>query len=85
MDSRELRFLADVMDEVHRARKLFPTNAALMVALMEEVGELAKAMLDESDDRVRAEAIQVAGLAMRVAIEGDSTLAAVRSAIKVGE
>lgn len=45
-----------------------------MTALTEEVGELAKALLDEGWSRVQAEAIQVACMAARVAIEGDPTL-----------
>ncbi len=45
-----------------------------MTALTEEVGELAKALLDEEWSRVQLEAIQVACMAARVAIEGDPTL-----------
>jgi hypothetical protein len=60
--------------EVTRARKKFPRPDALMTALTEEVGELAKAMLDEPSVRVVAEAIQVAAMACRVAMEGDPTL-----------
>lgn len=67
-------FLSEVAAEVDRARAKFPSPAGSMVALMEEVGELARAMLDEPDARVRAEAVQVAAMAMRVAEEGDPTL-----------
>lgn len=73
------RFLLEVDAEVARARQKFPSSDGAMVALVEEVGELAKALLDESWDRVRAEAIQVAGMALRVAEEGDSTLDALRA------
>ena len=45
-----------------------------MVALTEEVGELAKALLDESRERIRAEAIQVACVAIRIIEEGDCTI-----------
>lgn len=45
-----------------------------MTALTEEVGELAKALLDESDQRVYEEAVQVAVMALRVATEGDPSL-----------
>src|SRR5690606_42101966 len=46
--------------------------------LVEEVGELAKALIDESRERVRQEAIQVAVMAMRVVLDGDRTLDAWR-------
>lgn len=45
-----------------------------MCALTEEVGEVAKALLDESPDRVYEEAVQVAVMAMRLATEGDRSL-----------
>ena len=66
--------LYDVQNEIFRARKKFPTNDLLMVALTEEVGELAKALVDEPKDRVYEEAIQVACVAIRIATEGDSTV-----------
>lgn len=75
-------FLAEVAAEVGRARTKFPSPAGSMVALMEEVGELARAMLDEPAARVRAEAVQVAAMAMRVAEEGDPTLDALRAALE---
>lgn len=66
--------LADVAHEVHRARTKFPGNRLLLAALMEEVGELARAYLQrEGPDRVRKEAIQVACVALRIAEEGDAT------------
>lgn len=67
-------FLDRVHDEVFKARKKFPSSEGSMTALTEEVGELAKALLDEGWSRVQAEAIQVAAMACRVAIEGDPTL-----------
>lgn len=73
----ELEFAAFVMllkTEVERARKKFPDNAGSMCALTEEVGELAKALLDEDSSRIFAEAVQVACMAFRVANEGDRTL-----------
>lgn len=71
-DHRETaRFLADVEAEVRRARDKFPVANLTMAALTEEVGELAKAMLDEPWKRVRAEAVQVAAMALRVALDGD--------------
>ncbi len=72
-------FLKDVAREVERARKKFPGTDGVLAALTEEVGELAKAVLDEGQERVYAEAIQVAAMALRVAVEGDPTLAGVRA------
>jgi hypothetical protein len=71
-------FVRDTLVELKRAREKFPSPAGSMTALTEEVGELAKALLDEPPERIRAEAIQVAVMAIRVATEGDPTLDAYR-------
>lgn len=71
--------LDDVADEIRSAKAKFPANDLLMVALTEEVGELAKALLDESPERIYAEAIQVACVAVRIATEGDCTIDAWRN------
>lgn len=68
------QFLADVRAEHVRACQKFPASDVVMNALTEEVGELAKALMDEPWDHVRAEAVQVASTAMRVALEGDPTI-----------
>ena len=60
--------------ELNRARAKFPSSECSMVALTEEVGELAKAMLDESQQRIYQEAVQVACMAIRVATEGDPSI-----------
>ena len=78
--SRDNDFLQAVLMEANRARKLFPQPDGLMTALVEEVGETAKAMLDEPWDSVRQECIQVAAMALRLAIDGDPTLDGVRAA-----
>lgn len=68
----ESLFLSDVSREIAYARKKHPGNAHLLVALMEEVGELSKAYLDgEGLKRVWAEAKQVACVATRIALDGD--------------
>lgn len=74
------KFLADIYEEVKRARAKYPNcdGQPMMVALVEEVGEPAKALLDEPNERVYAEAVQVACMALRVATEGDRTLIATR-------
>lgn len=67
-------FFTDVASELHNARKKFPHTGAVAVALMEEVGELAKAMLSESQENIYSEAVQVAAMALRCALEGDPSL-----------
>lgn len=70
--------LAEIRAEVARARSKFPDAEGSMCALTEEVGELAKAMLDEAPERIYREAMQVAAMAVRVATEGDPSLDTVR-------
>lgn len=62
--------LEQLSEEVCRARGKFPDNKHLLAALMEEVGELAKDLL-ENKEGFRIEAIQVACVALRIAEEGD--------------
>lgn len=76
--SPETDFLEAVWDEVRRARAKFTSSSGAMCALTEEVGELAKAVLDEPWANVRAEAVQVAAMALRVALDGDPTLYPIR-------
>ena len=58
--------------ELDRAREKFPSNAHLFAALGEEVGELARELLEGGPrKRIREEAIQVACVAIRIAEEGD--------------
>lgn len=69
-------FLSEVHQEVIRAQHKFPSSNLCMAALTEEVGELAQAMLKVAagkwkQERIREEAIQVAAMAIRVAVEGD--------------
>lgn len=66
-----------IRDELVAARKAFPENTHKLAALMEEVGELAQAMMQHdrhlgtSVTEVLREAIQVAAMAVRIAVEGD--------------
>lgn len=72
-------FLQDVLEELKRAREKFPSATHSIIALMEEVGELAQAVLKHRagkwpTERIYEEAIQVAAMAMRVALENDPSL-----------
>lgn len=65
--------------EIRAARSAFPGNRHLMAALVEEVGELAQALIQNdrgertSNPEVFKEAVQVAAMAIRVAVEGDQS------------
>jgi len=60
-----------ISSEVDIARSKFPSTNHLLAALMEEVGELSKALLEgEPPEHVLHEAIQVATVAVRIAEEG---------------
>lgn len=67
---------ATLRDNIRRAQSKHPWpnsaghRAAMMLALAEEVGKLAKEMLEGgSDERIKAEAIDVATVAIRIAME----------------
>lgn len=65
--------LSAVVAEVARARFKHRGNENLCVALTEEVGELAQALLDHGNgERAREEAVQVACVAIRIIEEGDA-------------
>ena len=64
--------------ELERARERFPGNEDRLAALVEEVGEVANALLEhragnKKDVDVFMEAIQVACMAIRIAEEGDKS------------
>ncbi len=73
--------MAMVRGELGAARKKFPETTHMLAALMEEVGELAQAMMQHDTDgsqtiaMVLREAVQVACMAIRVATEGDENFA----------
>ena len=71
-----LKFTLDMHAEQKRANDKFPEAKRLLGALMEEVGELAEALLKidesgESPENVYKEAIQVASTAYRLAVSGE--------------
>lgn len=76
------KFLFDVQDEVARARKKHPSNRHLLAALVEEVGEAAQALIDHdmgftkgdnytTPADIYKELVQVACVALRIAIDSD--------------
>ncbi len=76
-------FMEAVCDEVARAVAKFPQPNPTLAALTEETGELAQAVLHIREGKstewwkVYDEAVQVAAMACRVALEGDPTVGAV--------
>lgn len=79
------QFLFEVSTELVRARAKFPSNEGLLAALTEEVGEVAKAVMEEPWENVRKECVQVAAVAMRLAEEGDTSLDRLRFNNRVGD
>lgn len=69
-----IEMLGEIAVELERARAKFPGDNVTTLALVEEVGELAKATFEQSRAAVRKEAVQVAVMAMRVVLDGDATL-----------
>lgn len=67
-------FVQMVVEEVARARAKFSGNTLCGLAMAEEAGELARALLTEPYRQVVREAVQVATMALRVAVEGDGSV-----------
>ncbi len=65
-----------IMSEVEKAREKFPAPNTTFAAMVEEVGEVGKALMDlelgaiHRDDLIK-ECVQVAVMAVRIATEGD--------------
>lgn len=78
--SPEVILFVEIGRELVRARNLFPGPNVTLAALMEEVGELAKATFEEPRANVRKEAVQVAVMAMRMVLDGDHTFDGWRAA-----
>lgn len=76
--SEDGKMIRAIRGELQQAREKFPNNTFMLPALNEEVGELNKAMMEHSrGENVTAvevynEAIQVAAMAIRIAVEGDA-------------
>lgn len=74
------KFLDAVRREHRDASATWPGNRHRLAALTEEVGEVAQAMLQHDQEGAGAsaiyrEAVQVAAMAMRLALEGDASFA----------
>ncbi len=78
LEKSSQNFVLQILSELQFAREKFPSPDGLMTALTEEVGEVAKALMDEPKEDVYREAVQVAAMACRIATEGDPTLDGVR-------
>lgn len=65
-------FAMAMLNEANAAEVKFPYPNPNLAALMEEVGELAQAMLQgKTQSEIYGEAVQVAAMALRCALEGD--------------
>ncbi len=69
----------DILEKLLIARTKFPSNQHMALALVEEVGEVSQALIENQRGRqthrqVYRECVQAAVMAKRVATEGDSTL-----------
>ena len=69
---------SDLINEINtewrKALRKFPENRNLTVALMEEVGELARAELHKQPEEIKKEAVQVIVVALRIYTEGDGSI-----------
>ncbi len=78
VDNAEREIFRLISNEVARARNLMPARHDMFVALTEELGEVAKALIDQkykttgTDFDVLTELVQVAAVAVRIATEGDA-------------
>ncbi len=78
LHSPDGRVFRAIQEELRAARLSFPDSDYMVEALVEEVGELTKALMEHSRGQgetalgIFREAIQVATMAIRIATEGDS-------------
>lgn len=74
MMSAEQKLIDEILAELQNARTKFPGSRVTGLAMVEEVGEVAKAIISESRDAVRKECVQTAVMAMRIVLDGDSSV-----------
>lgn len=80
-EGREAAVYRAISDELRRARAKHPTSRLTFTALVEEAGEVAKALMDEDGFRVREEAVQLAAMAVRLVLDGDDSLQTFRKEV----
>lgn len=66
----ETEGLSEFLADLHRSRTKYPNNARMFDGLMGELDELRRAYNGDGD--IRAEALDVAVCAFRIAVEGDA-------------
>lgn len=71
-------FMSDVQKEIESARKKFPSTHCVSLAMMEEAGELVRAMLGQSDEEIYMESVQTVAMVFRMITEGDPSVAEYR-------
>lgn len=74
-------FVSKVIDEARRARLKFPPPETTLAAAVEELGEVATALMDlqagrDTPEHLYEECVQLAAMALRIAVEGDRTFPA---------
>ncbi len=78
VEPRDAYFVEAVVKELARARGKFPSSIHCFTALVEEVGELGKALISEGETEIHDEAVQTAVMAIRCGVEGDKSFAVYR-------
>lgn len=78
LTSRDGQMMVAIRNEIRQARAEFPHNHYMLPVLVEEMGRLAKAIVEHSLGKevttaeVFQEAVQVAVMTIRLATEGDA-------------
>lgn len=73
------QFLAEVRAEVARSRSSETRTAPTMVALTHSVGAIAQALLSGKASALRSEAVKAGALVVRIALDGEASIAAART------
>jgi hypothetical protein len=76
--TNEADFLKEVMKVVRAHRKEHDDTEGVVIALQEQLGVLGVALTEKPWEVVYDTALKIAALSLRVALEGDATLAFLR-------
>lgn len=76
-------FLMAIKMEILRARMLYPSCEGVVAAMVEEVGEVANAYLDNTRSEIVKEGVQACAMVARLVLEGDPSLANLRAKRKL--